>query len=57
MADNYLYRVCPECGGDGVISQTNFEGSEPVVREKTCENCQGGWLFWGILRDEMIGEE
>jgi len=58
MGDNYLYQTCPECKGDGVITRQNFEGANPVEVNESCPNCdENGLVLWGVLRDELIGEE
>jgi DnaJ-class molecular chaperone len=57
MDDNYIYVYCPECRGDGIINRWNYEGEAPVDIDEPCTNCQDGLVLWGILKDELIGEE
>ena len=58
MADNYIYRICPECGGDGVIDRSNVDADgAPVEANQNCENCQDGLVLWGVIKKELIGEE
>jgi hypothetical protein len=58
MGVNYIYRVCLECRGDGIITMTNRDGvGDPTETDVPCPNCQDGLVLWGELRDELIDEE
>jgi len=49
-----IYRACPECGGDGVISLKNYNADgSPVTNETVCPNCNGGGkILWGEIVEE-----
>ena len=56
MATNYIYRICPNCNGDGVCN----DPENPAEGEVSfpCPTCgEVGRTLWGELRDEKIGEE
>ena len=57
MGLNYLYQYCGHCGGDGVEEVVSPSGEEV---EETCHQCLGNGLEkkpWGVLSDELMGEE
>ena len=48
----YIYKKCEYCGGDGKRSP-----GDPAI-EGDCSRCKGsGLVYWGEIRDEIIGEE
>ena len=56
--DQYLYQVCPSCGGDKIIDQTAaaHESGDPVEWvEVECTRCDpNGMIIFGELNNTLI---
>ena len=51
-----LYRICPQCGGTGIMPITQVNGNQlpvppPNVTTTTCNHCNGtGYNEWGYVK-------